>query len=85
MHDVAIPGDPGGTVLETHMRKGALLLALAFAVSATVSASAARKPKADPAVQAQNDSAAFFNDAFHPWAPSAAMSKSSKGKKKKSK
>jgi len=85
MHDVAIPGDPGGTVLETHMRKGALLLALAFAVAAATSASAAKKPKADPAVQAQQDSAAFFSDLFHPWAPTAAMSTPSKGKKKKSK
>jgi hypothetical protein len=66
------------------MRKGALLVAaLALAVAATTSASAARKPKADPAVQAQNDSAAFFTDAFHPWAPTASMPKTSKAKKKK--
>jgi hypothetical protein len=83
MHDAAIPGDPGGTALENHMRKGALLIALAFALAATTSASAAKKPAADPAIQAQKDQAAFLNDAFHPWAPTAKMSKPSKGKKKK--
>lgn len=62
------------------MRKGALLLALAFAVGVTTSASAAKKmAKPDPAVQAQKDSAAFFEDAFHPWAPTASKPK---GKRK---
>jgi len=64
------------------MRKGALLLALAFAVGLTAPASAAKKQMVDPAVQAQKDSWAFWNDAFHPWAPTATMPKS-KGKKKK--
>ena len=72
------------------MRKGALLLALSFAVALTAPASAAKKQKqmVDPAVQAQKDSMAFWNDAFHPWAPSAAAPKATmpkaKGKKKKS-
>lgn len=70
------------------MRKGALLFALAFAVAMTVPASAAKKKSAaaaDPAIQAQKESAAFFEDAFHPWAPTATMSKPKvKGKKKKS-
>ena len=66
------------------MRKGALLLALVFAVGATTTASAAKKmAKPDPAIQAQKDSAAFFGDAFHPWAPSTPALKA-KGKKKKS-
>jgi hypothetical protein len=59
------------------MRKGALLLALVFAVAATTSADAAKKKAKvmqDPAVQAQKDSAAFFGDLFHPWAPTATMS-----------
>jgi hypothetical protein len=74
--------------LEKIMRKGALLLALAFAVALTVPASAAKKQAADPAVQAQKDSWAFFNDAMHPWAPTATAPKGgmpkAKGKKKKS-
>jgi hypothetical protein len=78
----AVPGRSRDELyLENPMRKGALLLALAFAVGLTTSASAAKK-MADPAVQAQKDSMAFWNDAFHPWAPSATMSKP-KGKAKK--
>jgi hypothetical protein len=70
------------------MRKGALLLALVFAVAAVTTADAAKKKAAkaapDPAVQAQKDSAAFFGDMFHPWAPSATMKATkAKGKKKK--
>jgi hypothetical protein len=66
------------------MRKGALLLALVFAVSASAftPASAAKKmAKPDPAIEAQKNSAAFFQDAFHPWEPTASMK--TKGKKKK--
>jgi len=71
------------------MRKGALLLALAFAVGLTAPASAAKKKQmVDPAVQAQKDSWAFWNDAFHPWAPTAAAPKGTtpkaRHKKKKS-
>ena len=68
------------------MRKGTLLLALAFAVAASTAAMAAKKPakSVDPAVAAQKDSAALFDDAFHPWAPSATMKTMKvKGKKKK--
>jgi hypothetical protein len=54
--------------LENHMRKGALLLALVFAVSASTAALAAKKkmakPAADPAVAAQNNSMHFIQDAF---------------------
>jgi len=49
------------------MRKSALLLALAFAISApTVALAAKKKPaaKPDPAVAAQQDSAAFMRDAL---------------------
>ena len=63
------------------MRKGALLLALALAASIPTAASAAKK-MADPAIQAQKDSAAFFNDAMHPWAISTPAPKA-KGKMKK--
>jgi hypothetical protein len=74
------------------MRKGALLLALVFAVAATTAADAATKkrgaakPAPDPAAQAQRDSAAFLGDLLHPWAPSATMKAEPKarGKKKKS-
>ena len=67
------------------MRKSALLLALAFAVSLPTAALAAKKSKmaADPAVQAQSDSWKFFNDAMHPWAPSTPEPKARKSKKKK--
>jgi hypothetical protein len=69
------------------MRKGALLLALAFAVSIPTAALAAKKkmskPAADPAIQAQKDSWALFNDAMHPWAPSTPEPKMKKSKKKK--
>lgn len=71
--------------METHMRKGALLLALALAASIPTAAMAAKKmakPAADPAIQAQQNSWAFFNDAMHPWAPSTPAPKA-KGKKKK--
>ena len=69
------------------MRKGALLLALALVVSIPTAALAAKKkmskPAADPAVQAQNDSWRFFNDAMHPWAttpePKVRKSKKKKG------
>ena len=67
------------------MRKGALLLALVLAASIPTAASAAKKmskPAADPAIQAQKDSWALFNDAMHPWAPSTPAPKA-KGKKKK--
>ena len=68
------------------MRKGALLIALAFAVALTAPASAAKK-QVDPAAQAQKESWAFWNDAFHPWAPTATAPKGTmpkaKGKKKK--
>ena len=50
------------------MRKGALLLALVFAVSAPTAAFAAKKrmaKPADPAVMAQKQSAAFMQDAMH--------------------
>jgi hypothetical protein len=50
------------------MRKGALLLALVFAVSAPTLASAAKKraaAPADPAVAAQKNSASFMQDALH--------------------
>jgi hypothetical protein len=66
------------------MRKGALLIALVFAASAAAAtaASAAKKAaKPDPAIQAQKESAAFFDDALHPWAPSSETK--AKGKKKK--
>jgi hypothetical protein len=72
------------------MRKGTILLAIVFTFSAVSAASAAKRAKVmkDPAVQAQNDSWALFNDAFHPWAPSAAMphkvAHHKKGKMKKS-
>ena len=66
------------------MRKGALLLALALAVAVAVPASAAKKMAADPAIQAQKESEAFWNDAFHPWAPSATMGKTRAKHKKKS-
>ena len=65
------------------MRKGALMLALALAASIPTAASAAKKmakPAADPAVQAQKDSWALFNDAMHPWATTP-----TKGKVKKKK
>ena len=68
------------------MRKGALLLALALAVSIPTAASAAKKmskPAADPAIQAQKNSWALFNDAMHPWAPSTPEPKMRKSKKKK--
>ncbi len=68
------------------MRKGALLLALAFAVGVTTSASAAKKkPRAavDPAVQSQQDTANLLGDMFHPWAPSTPEPKMRKSKKKK--
>jgi hypothetical protein len=41
------------------------------------------KPAADPAIQAQKDSWALFNDAMHPWAPSTPEPKMRKSKKKK--
>ena len=78
-------GTPGtAKILETLMRKCALLFALAFAVAATMPASAAKRKAAapDPAIQAQKDSAAFFADALHPWAPTA-TTPTSKAKKKK--
>jgi hypothetical protein len=68
------------------MRKGALLLALVLAASIPTAALAAKKmakPAADPAVQAQRDSWALFNDAMHPWAPSTPEPKMRKSKKKK--
>ena len=73
-------------ILEIHMRKSALLLALVFAVAATTTASAAKKQKmaVDPAVQAQRDTAAFLNDAFHPWAPTKSEPKMRSKKKNKS-
>ena len=80
--------NPVKQILENHMRKGALLLALVFAVSATTAASAAKKmakPTPDPAIAAQQNSAAFFQDALHPWAPTASMSGQSKAKGKKKK
>ena len=86
MHDAPARGTPVRYILENHMRKGALLLALVFAVAATSSASAAKKQKAaaDPAVQAQRDTAAFLTDAFHPWAPTTPAPKARAAKKKKS-
>lgn len=68
------------------MRKGALLLALVFTVAAATTADAAkRRPAAaaDPAMQAQRDSANFFNDLWHPWAPSTPAMKATTAKKKK--
>ena len=53
--------------MENHMRKGALLLALVFAVSASTAALAAKKKiakPADPAVAAQNNTMHFLSDAF---------------------
>ena len=68
------------------MRKGALLLALVFAVAATTTASAARKkPAADPTMEAQKNSSAFFSDMFHPWAPSATMAEPRARRTKKKK
>jgi hypothetical protein len=82
----AFRGTPGGTGLENHMRKGALLLALVLAVGVTTTASAAKKkPRAavDPAVAAQQDTARLLNDMFfHPWAPTPEP-KMKKTKKKK--
>ena len=69
--------------MENHMRKGALLLALALAASIPTAALAAKKkPAADPAIQAQADSWRLFNDAMHPWAttPEPKMRKSKKKK-----
>ena len=64
------------------MRKGALLLALAFAIAGTTTASAAKKmAKPDPAVEAQKNSSAFIHDALFPWGASATPK--AKGKKKK--
>ena len=75
-------------ISETLMRKGTLLLAIVFAFSAATAASAAKKMKAappDPAVQAQKNSQAFFEDLFHPWASSAAMPQKPKHHKMKAK
>ena len=68
------------------MRKGALLLAFAFLVAAATTADAAKKRRAapaDPAMQAQQDSANFVGDLFHPWAPSTPEMKARATKKKK--
>jgi hypothetical protein len=93
MHDVPIPGSPVRQILENHMRKGVLLLALVFAVSAPTLASAAKKKAApaDPTVAAQKNSASFMQDALHQIIvpleslsapPKAAKSKSKRAKKK---
>ena len=70
------------------MRKGTILLAAILAVGMTTTADAAKKKRAaaaaDPAVQAQQNSANLVTDAFRPWQPqrTAAASKAKKGKKK---
>jgi hypothetical protein len=70
-------------ILENPMRKGTVLLALVFAVSATTVASAAKKQAADPSVVAQNQSLMFLSDAMHPWATTPAPTHKMKAKKKK--
>jgi hypothetical protein len=74
------------------MRKAALLVAvtLAAALSATPS-DAATKPKPDPAIAAQKNSADLMRDAFNPYQVASAKSatkhaaKSAKKKSKKAK
>ncbi len=70
------------------MRKGAFLLALVFTVAAATTADAAkRRPAAaaDPAMQAQRDSANLLNDMMHPWALSTPEMKARPSKRKKKK
>ena len=67
------------------MRISAILLAVAFTLSATSIASAAKMKAstADAGVTAQNQSNSFLGDALHPWAPSTPEPKMKKTKSKK--
>ena len=72
------------------MRKAAILLAVLLAASLSTSADAAkRKPaaKPDPAIAANQNTAKFLRDAFHPLgfksaAPAKPAKKAKKSKKK---
>jgi hypothetical protein len=66
------------------MRKAALTLAALLAVSFTTAADAAKKkeaPKPDPAIQAQQNSTAFFRDMMCPFCIQPAAPAKKKGAK----
>jgi hypothetical protein len=72
---------------KTIMRKGTVLLAAIFAVGIATGAEAAKKKaapaKPDPAVAANQNTAAFVSAAFQPLTPARSADGASKGKKKK--
>lgn len=83
-----VPEQPVAKVWGPTMRKGTILLAAIFAVAITTGAEAAKKKaaaaKPDPAVAANQQTAALVGDALQPWTPArpAPGAPKAKGKKK---